>query len=595
MDRWAGRARSAPKWASGALGAGAMGCVVGAVDLAMSGARRGVSLGWREWCAVGAFSILASGWCAAALAPVAVRARVRYPVSIGLGCVMAWTAVSTLIPLRLYPAVRGAAWVVALLGGALIGARLVRGVAPRWAGLAFGLAVLATLTAAPAARSQRVRGVLLSRLDVGATLSEALPLRARAAPLAARCALPPTPERRPVALAARAPVVMITVDALRADLAGDRLAETMPRTARWLAGAFDFRRAYAPAPRTHESVSALFKGLYPMHIRFDHVAVDTDDRFAIVPPDPIDWRRRHPAPVRDASPTLAQRLRRAGYDTHAVIDYLYFLRPGGITRGFAAIDDAAYQERNRDNRGVTSDVLAARLTRFLAGADAARPFFLWSHFMDPHAPYLPSPSTPPPADARARQLGELRRVDDALDGVFGLLAARGILDRAVVVFAADHGEEFGEHGGRFHGTTVFDEQTRVPLLVRVPGRQGRVVDGLASLVDVAPTVLEAVLGEPAPELDGRSLVPALLGEPMPERPVFLRSTFHEEVEGVVEDGHKLVVAPARGLAALFDLRRDPGETRDIADEAPAVAARLRCLLAAAHGAPGRPPGATTEQ
>lgn len=88
--------------------------------------------------------------------------------------------------------------------------------------------------------------------------------------------------------------------------------------------------------------------------------------------------------------------------------------------------------------------------------------------MEPHAPYEPRDAAATGGSDEARYDSELRHVDREIGELLELLRARGLFDRTVVVVHADHGEEFGDHGGQFHASTLFDEVIHVPLVLRLP-------------------------------------------------------------------------------------------------------------------------------
>lgn len=566
------------------VGASLGGAALGLADVLLLASQGTIALHTVEWWFLSAVSVLIALTTSLVLAlPLAVL-RVPRRAAIGVGgflFVGGLLADAFVLP-RLYPWLHVGFAVAATLGVGMLGAalcndRVARAALPG----ALVAVVLTPLAVSGLFGRHSVRSAAIQGTRITSHVLSVWPLSRGAAPSGRLCTWPPPSRRAARALAEGRPVLLLTVDAMRADLGGDRFAQTMPRTARRMAGAFHFRRAYSAAPRTNESVSSLLRGRYPAHLRFDPVSVDAQDRFYLRDEDRHDWRRRYPCPVHDGSPTLAQELKAAGYATHAAADYVYFQRPCGVVRGFATVDTSPYQRFNRDNDGITSEALADALVAFLQRPEARGRFFLWAHFLDPHAPYRPYGDVPHGADARSLQLAELRRVDDAFERVFETLSTLGLSERAIVAVTSDHGEEFGEHGGAFHGTTLFDEQVRVPLWMKVPGLSGREVDDTVSLVDVMPTLLELTTGRVPAGVDGESLVPALAGERMPARPILLRSTLHREIHGVVEGTHKLIVATNPAEVALYDLQRDPGETRNRADEDPATTARLRCLLRAA--------------
>jgi arylsulfatase A-like enzyme len=250
--------------------------------------------------------------------------------------------------------------------------------------------------------------------------------------------------------------------------------------------------------------------------------------------------------------------------------------------------------------------------RALRAVEAARrehpgsPAFLYLQYMEPHTPYDVPPAyrrrvlsaADEPAAAEAsrkvaalewdqlspREIGLLRAlygaevacVDHELARLFAALAHRRLLDQAIVVVTADHGEEFGEHGLVGHGSGLYNEELRVPLIVAGRGiPAGRVVRENVSLVDVAPTVL-AFAGVPAEaRFEGRSLLPLLAGAAPPvdviaqlERTKTALDLRHHTAAIVRGDEKLMLLAPgwaaALGAGALYDLSIDPFEKKPVA-------------------------------
>jgi len=162
----------------------------------------------------------------------------------------------------------------------------------------------------------------------------------------------------------------------------------------------------------------------------------------------------------------------------------------------------------------------------------------------------------------------------------------GIYDRTIIVFTSDHGEQFGEHGQTGHGgfgkgINFFDPLIRVPLIVAGPGiMKGVRVDTPVSTVDLMPTLAGLLGVQPPQEWQGASLAGFLRADrPSPApRPVFVFSV-QRETQGaaVVSEGHKMI-CDKNWDCALYDLKNDPEEARDIAGEAPLLSTRLRALL-----------------
>jgi arylsulfatase A-like enzyme/uncharacterized membrane protein YbhN (UPF0104 family) len=211
-------------------------------------------------------------------------------------------------------------------------------------------------------------------------------------------------------------------------------------------------------------------------------------------------------------------------------------------------------------------------------------FFALIHYMDPHDPYFVHPyegrgiarvdNQHPDADQademKALYAGEIAYMDDSFGALVETLKETGVYDNTLVVFTADHGEEFQEHGGWWHGTTLYDEQVGVPLIAKFPA--GVMVPaqprGIGRLLDVAPTILATAGVEIPAEWQGSDLA-----QPIPASRVAFAEEDHEgNILTAARKGKlKLIRAQAgnpRGLpeVELFDVQRDPGEQRNLAGE-----------------------------
>ncbi len=166
-------------------------------------------------------------------------------------------------------------------------------------------------------------------------------------------------------------------------------------------------------------------------------------------------------------------------------------------------------------------------------------------------------------------------VDHQVGRVLDALEKSLVYDRTAIIVTSDHGEAFGEHGMIRHGFELWEELVRVPLIVRVPGVNPRHVQARRSAIDLAPTILDLCGVAPPPTsatdfLSGNSLVPDLLssGEPA-SRAVFIDMAAgpnNADRQALIEDDKKLVASGGRPLS-LYDLAADPGETRDLLDDA----------------------------
>lgn len=207
--------------------------------------------------------------------------------------------------------------------------------------------------------------------------------------------------------------------------------------------------------------------------------------------------------------------------------------------------------------------------------------FAWIHYLEPHEPYDVHPGGPDQSRPdRERYDGEIHFVDQQIARLTAYLAVHR--PGALLVFAADHGEEFGEHGGRYHGTSLFDEQARVPLflvdtakkqILRGPTEYSQAV----GLIDVAPTLLGLLNMEPAIEMRGQNLAPWLLTgqSQIPQRAIWSEIGKRKMV---VYGDHKLICDLGDDSCQVFDLRHDPAEKKNLVDQDPRRANELRGRL-----------------
>ncbi|MBY0274263.1 sulfatase [Candidatus Binatia bacterium] len=394
---------------------------------------------------------------------------------------------------------------------------------------------------------------------------------------------------------ARPSVLLVTIDTLRADhvSAYGYARKTSPQLDALAADGALFETAYAASSATGPSHATLFTARHPLA----HGVVCN-------------------GVVLDASiPTIASLLSDAGYRTAAFVSSYPVASKFGLSHGFAHYDQdfgtsggtmkSRRWQRERgdagalDRRGaVTVDAASAWLEQQKDGA----PLLVWVHLFDPHAPYSP----PAPYDAsfltadpsqHQREIdlydGEIRYADEQLGR---LVAAfdRTTGGRGLVVVTSDHGEGLWEHGYGGHNRDVWEEEVRIPLVVRWRGKvePGRRVAEPVHLVDVLPTVVAAAGIAPPAGTSGVDLVAALTGraELSAERLIYLtRPYFGERARkyhggtgwgfGLRRGSWKLIEAQSEGRRNLYDLARDPEEQENRAGEEAARAAELAGLVA----------------
>lgn len=401
-------------------------------------------------------------------------------------------------------------------------------------------------------------------------------------------ALEPRPLR--ASDAPRRNIVLLTVDSLRADrLTSSGAREAMlPRLERLAADSVVFSRAYTPSCWTVHAMTSVLTSHLPSAIEFSHVSVSPDLRFTVrseatLIENPVLRKRITPVPIDDEHPTLPGLLRDAGYRSITVAPYVFYLREAGVTRDFDVVDETSYRSLSIDGSGITQTPLVDRALASIDELEPGQPFFVWLHFMEPHAPYEARDERARGGDDVARYDSELRFVDQEIGRLLDELRTRDLYDESIVVVHADHGEEFGDHGGSFHATTLFEEIVHVPLVLKLPASeaQRRRVHAPVSLIDLAPTLLDLVgVDAPAP-LMGRSLRDLLGGRDAAVRPVVSECfRFGRKRRALILMPFKLIVDEVVGTVQLFDLIEDPGERRNLADERGEVTDGLHAVLRA---------------
>lgn len=332
--------------------------------------------------------------------------------------------------------------------------------------------------------------------------------------------------------------------------------------------AWVFEHAYSQSSATALSVPSMFSGRNPgaMH-----------------------WTRGT-FPVADANEFYLSRAFAArGYLSGLVINTYSKEYLPGIQHGFERVLVTPAEVNWR-----SGDYLVSSVFQLVAEARSARkPFFLVAHVDDVHHPYLAAegksvPSFPSPGE-RARYDAGIALFDQGIRVVVEHLRHSGLWERTVLIVTADHGEEFGEHGGTTHSRTCYAEVARVPLLIRIPRAGAQRVSQRIALIDLAPTLLELLDARSTPAaLDGQSLLipiyePAVTA---PERPVFCA------IYQLMPERESLFIRSVRrgrwsffedvkaGRAELYDGTTDPGELRNLAGspDHTAIVSDLRRLM-----------------
>ncbi len=380
-------------------------------------------------------------------------------------------------------------------------------------------------------------------------------------------------------------VLLISLDTLRADRLGcyGYGRPTSPNIDALAAGGVRFATAVSQSPWTRPSHRSMFSGLYPI------------SRGEL------------------RSPPLAMMLWRAGYRTAAIT-------------GGGQIDGTFGFHFGFENYRVEYWIHSVEVAVDWLEAGRERPDFLFLHTYEIHDPYTHNQFTGGLSPGRIegsfsealwrslrREItddekayvealydGGVAYTDEKLGILFASLRRRGLLDRTIVVLTSDHGEQFWEHGSWRHGTTLYDHQLLVPLILHLPSelrRQledpvvpGRVIDQQVELIDLYPTLLDLLGLELSHPVQGRSLRALLAGGELPPRPAFSESINIKRVErkALRTERFKFIYSFPRKQYSrpdavesyqLFDLVKNPGESDNLVDEHPDVVTALRQEIA----------------
>jgi arylsulfatase A-like enzyme len=287
-------------------------------------------------------------------------------------------------------------------------------------------------------------------------------------------------------------------------------------------------------------------------------------------------------PADDPSPRFPALLAEHGVTTANVASLNFLASDFGVIRGFTE-EQVVPRGRTHAMAKALIDPIIQRLSR--AGPE---PLFLYTHLMEPHAPYDRG-SVKQGAD-HERYLSEIAVVDAQLARVVKLLDRR-FGERAILIVGADHGEAFGEHGTYQHTKTIYEELIHVPLLIHGPGIAPRRISEHVGLIDLGPTILDLFTVETPGTYMGQSLVHLLAGRRSAlDRPLAAEGRLRRAL--YVGPSLKVIEDARRKTIEVYDLERDPDELVNLYDldrraVEPAVA-ELRAFFTA-HARPGPVP------
>jgi choline-sulfatase len=379
-------------------------------------------------------------------------------------------------------------------------------------------------------------------------------------------------------------VILITVDTTRADrmgFLGSKLGLT-PNLDALARDSAIFTHAYSQVPLTAPSHASILTGTYPQF----HLVNDFQ------------------VPLAPELPYAPEILRSHGYHTAAFVGAMV-LDPSvgfarGFERGFDTYDAGFHQMHPGEDRYHSSERRGAEVVAHaVAWLDQhpQGPFFMWVHLYDAHDPYDP----PEPYKSKYASTpydGEIAYADSAVGTFLAQLRERGLYNGTVIAVMADHGEALGDHGEDTHGIFLYDETIHVPLVIKLPGADsaenssakrsaGRLIENRVELVDVLPTILQAVeIAVPA-EVQGESLLALMTAKPAPagnteasaapDRPAYAETDYPQRSYGwsslrSLRTGKYLYIKAPR--QELYDQSTDPNAQHNLSSSSMAVTSTL---------------------
>ena len=360
-------------------------------------------------------------------------------------------------------------------------------------------------------------------------------------------------------------VLLITIDALRADHVGAwgySRNPTSPNLDALAARSIRFARAFSPSPKTYDTLPALATGLYPVNVPRNYKAKMPKGQ----------PRKHYLYRITDEVTLLPEIMQRSGYATGAAHG-VPILRALGLDRGF---EEYEYTR-------LATEFAQSFLQNNVLHASPPRPFFLWLHYYSPHYTYKKREGFDFGDSDLNRYDSEIAYDDHQIGILLKDLERTGLAERTIIVVTADHGEEFGEHGGTQHGFKLYSELTHVPLLVSIPGQEPAVVEEPVEIIDVAPTLCSLLgVAEQCGDQDGHNLLAALAGKRPKERGAY--SELYRKGDKLLMNSlytgrWRVIFDYKKDRVELYDVISDPREQRDVSAQHPDLVRELRDRLA----------------
>jgi len=319
-----------------------------------------------------------------------------------------------------------------------------------------------------------------------------------------------------------------------------------------------FEKTYSHSPWTMPSIASMFTSLSP---REHGIAA---------------WKD----PLAKSFITLAEQLKNNGYNTYAAVSHDIIIPRYGFGQGFDEYDTSILKKGKSLNIFSSKHITDYGI-RTIDKQTKGAPFFMFLHYFDPHKKYFTHKDHKFGDTPLDKYDSEIAFTDHHVNRLLEHLNKKGFGEDTIVVFVADHGEEFGEHGGRYHGWKIYNEVVHIPLIIKVPGFKPQRVPTVISESDIPPTLLNLVGVQVPDQFQGKSI--SFSGKkftPEKGRTIFMETYFMSEVckRGVLKDDWKLILDCNNSSWGLYDLSKDPGENKNLATVSAGEFDRMKQLL-----------------
>jgi len=363
-------------------------------------------------------------------------------------------------------------------------------------------------------------------------------------------------------------IIFIIIDTLRADhthMGNGERKETPGLKKLFENDSAFFGTSWSNAPWTLPSISSMITSKYPSEIGVVKRNSKIDEKFL----------------------TIAEELKKKGYSTHGVISHIFLKKKYGLAQGFDTYVEII-DSSDKNLLTITSPEVTSEALKIIE-KNSGEPFFMFLHYFDPHYRYIDHDSgsdykgafLPGKSDSAKAELiknnrftgddlkyfrdcyrSEIRFTDSYVKKVIDELKVRKLYDNTLIVIVSDHGEEFGERGTLGHGQSLFNEQTQVPFILKLPkkSRNKLINKGIFSNIDISPTILDAAGIKIPGSFSGRSI----LKSSKRSETVFMEvneskyDTLYNQC-AIVHNGWKLIKDLETGKFELYDLSKDEKE------------------------------------